>query len=88
MRKGGYKIIDFKDNALSTTSVTIDGIYDSIENNYRKPLLLSGLVLNSVEKPDAFALPIVSGTSFVFENVYGYDITITQDDGVTSASSN
>lgn len=81
-RKGGYKIIDFKDKNL-TSSPTIDGIYDSIENNYRKPLLLSGLVIGGVEKASVFAIATLSSTSFVFSNIYGYNITITDEDGVS-----
>ena len=37
MFKGGYKLIDFKENNIVLgTSTTIKGVYDAIEHNYRK----------------------------------------------------
>lgn len=51
MFKGGYKLIDFKENNIVlTTPTTIKGVYDAIEHNYRKPTLITGLVIGSVEK--------------------------------------
>lgn len=84
MIKGGYKIIDFKDNPLTTGGVatTITGIYDSIKGSYRKPLLLSGLTIDSIKCNDVYAPATVSGTNFVF-TAYGKTITITDTDAVT-----
>lgn len=84
MKKGGYKIIDLKDNDLKTSEtngITIDGLYEAIENSYRKPLLLSGLVIEGVEKNDVFVNPSVSGGDYTLET-YGYTITVTSDDNV------
>lgn len=37
MFKGGYKLIDFKENNIVLgTPTTIKGVYDAIEHNYRK----------------------------------------------------
>ena len=87
MIKGGYKIIDFKDNPLTTggEATTIAGIYDSIEGSYRKPILLSGLTIDNIERNDVYATPTVSGTNFVF-TAYGKTITITEADAVTVAN--
>lgn len=87
MIKGGYKIIDFKDTPLTTGggATTIAGIYDSIEGSYRKPLLLSGLTIDSTEHNDVYATATVSGSNFVF-TVYGKTITITDADAVTVVS--
>lgn len=84
MIKGGYKIIDFKDNPLTTGGVatTITGIYDSIEVSYRKPLLLSGLTIDGIKRNDVYAPATVSGNNFVF-TAYGKTITITDTDAVT-----
>ena len=55
MFKGGYKLIDFKETDITlSTPTTIKGVYDAIEHNYRKPTLITGLVIGSVEKEDTF----------------------------------
>ena len=53
---GGYKIIDLKDVNLVTDGggVKIEDIYNAIEESYRKPLLLSGIVIDGVEKNDRY----------------------------------
>ena len=49
----GYKLINFKNIDLKTTVATeIAGIYESIKSNYRKPLILEGVVLDGVEVID------------------------------------
>lgn len=85
MIKGGYKIIDLQDVSISTEAVTIDGIYEAIENSYSKPLLLSGIVLDNVEKNDTYVTVTVSDTNYVI-TVYGYTITITNTDSVTATA--
>lgn len=84
MIKGGYKIIDFKDSRLTTAgeSVTIEGIYDTVEASYRKPLLLSGLNIDGIERNDVYATPTLSGSNYVF-TAYGKTITITDTDAVS-----
>lgn len=55
MFKGGYKLIDFKENNIVLDqSTTITGVYDAIEHNYRKPTLITGLVIGGAEKEDTF----------------------------------
>ena len=84
MIKGGYKIIDFNDAPLTTggSTVTIDGIYDTVEGGYRKPLLLSGLNIDGTERNDVYATPTISGSNYVF-TAYGKTITITNADAVS-----
>ena len=51
--KGGYKIIDFKNKAITTgVGVAIKGIYESIETNYGKMTIASGLNIDGIEYPD------------------------------------
>lgn len=84
-RKGGYKIINFNDIDLKTGVATkIDGIYDAIENSYRKPLLFTGLVLNGVEKTDAYVTLNVNSGNYE-TTLYGVKFTITAEDNVTIA---
>lgn len=83
MRNGGYQIIDLKDTNLSSgVGVTISGIYDAIEGSYRKPLLLSGIVIENVEKNDVFICADLSGTTYSIA-IYDGVITIADDNTVT-----
>lgn len=84
-KKGGYKIIDLKGIDLRDGG-TISGIYESIEGSYRKPILLTGIVIDEVEKNDVFVIPTLSGYDFVFENIYGLDITINDENEISSES--
>lgn len=86
MIKGGYKLIDFKDTPFEVggDAVTIDGIYDSIEGSYRKPLLVTGLVMDGIEYNDVYVTPQVEGNAFVF-TVYDRICTITDTDTVIIA---
>lgn len=80
---GGYKIIDFKDRNLTNgVNVTIDGIYDKIENNHRKAYLLSGLTIENVEKPDVFRDVSVADNTYTFADVYGQNLVVTSSDVV------
>lgn len=84
MLKGGYKIIDLKDKPITTGGAfaTIDGIYSAIEDNYRKPLLFSGINFDNVEKPDVFVTPIVNGGNITVQ-AYGKTVTITATDQIS-----
>lgn len=83
MVKGGYKIIDLKDKNLVTASqATIAGIYDRIENAYRKPLLLSGIHVNGVEYGDCYICPTLSGSDFKF-TAWGFTFTVNNNDQVS-----
>ena len=52
MKKGGYKIIDLKNTNLTLSGANIKGLYEEIESNYRKPILLSGIIINGYEYAD------------------------------------
>lgn len=81
-RKGGYKIIDLKGNDLTDATFTIDGIYEALEGNYNKAILLTGIVINDVEYDDVFTTPKVVSSKYVLD-AYGYTLTIDDDDLVT-----
>lgn len=84
MKNGGYKIIDLHDVSLTSVAVKIAGTYEAIENSFRKPLLLSGVVLNGVEKNDAFVVAEVGSNKYTI--AFGSKtITITNADMVSVA---
>ena len=78
-KMGGYKIIDLKNKSITTTGVTVDGIYKEIEGSYRKPLLLTHVVINGVDKNDAFVNVIVQTSIYKF-SLYGYSWEINSAD--------
>lgn len=85
MLNGGYKIIDFQDINIDTTNgATVIGIYDNIENNHRKAIMISGITIDNVQKNDCFVDCSVSDSSYVF-TAYGKTFTITNEDKVTIA---
>lgn len=82
--KGGYQTIDFGDiNITSENSVTIPGIYESIEGT-RKSLLIEGVTLEGVEKRSVF-VECESGDGNCTFSAYGKTFTVTPDDKVTIA---
>lgn len=85
MLKGGYKIIDFQDvNIVTTDGATIVGVYESIESSHRKALMVSGITLDGVQKPDCFVDCEVADGNYTF-TAYGKTFTITKEDKVTFA---
>ena len=78
-KMGGYKIIDLKNKSITTTGVTVDGIYEEIEGSYRKPLLLTHIVINGVEKNDAFVNVVIQASIYKF-SLYGYSWEINSAD--------
>lgn len=83
---GGYKIIDFKDNNITTEAgITVIGTYESIESSHRKALMISGIVIDGVEKPDCFVDCTAGANSYTF-TAYGYTWTISNADEITIAA--
>lgn len=79
---GGYKIVDFKDqNITSDAGITVVGIYEAVENT-RKAILVSGITLDGVEQRDAFVEPTNAENNFTF-TAYGRTFTVTNEDTVS-----
>ena len=70
---GGYVIISLND----------EDIYEKIERNLYKPILLTDIVINGIEKNDVFTTAYVEGTNIVFKDIYDKDITISADNSVS-----
>ena len=83
--KGGYKLIDLNDNKLTVggDGVTVKGIYNSIENSYNKPLILTGINIGGVERNDVFIVFSYNSGSYVANISVTEKITITNADLVT-----
>lgn len=85
MVKGGYKIVNFKGtNITSENGATVSGVYESLENNYRKAVMISGVVVDGTEHNDIFIDVSVSGSDYTF-TAYGKTFTVTNEDKITVA---
>lgn len=85
-RKGGYKIVDFENVSLiAGNKKTVAGVYEAIEGNYNKRLVVSGIVIGLTKYDDVTVDAVVVGTDFVFR-AYGYKFVVASDDGVTISS--
>lgn len=83
--RGGYKIIDFGNTNITTESGgTISGIYESIENSYRKALLISNIEIDGVEKNDCIVCAEIADGNYTF-TAHGKTFTIKNDDTITIA---
>lgn len=82
---GGYKIINLNNvNITTADGGTVDGIYESMENNYRKPLLLSNVVIDGTEYADCYIMATVADSNYSF-TAYGKTFTVTNEDKITIA---
>lgn len=92
-KKGGYKIIDFKNVSLKSdgTITKIPGVFESIEENYNKPCLITGFKVGDTEWGDFFVTFIPSGdtvfnahflytgqTVFTLNVIYNVGVSINQ----------
>ena len=84
--KGGYQILNLKNTKLTAgTASTIKGTWETLEGNYHKPVLVSGLVIGTTEYNDTFAEFTLSNTTYT-ATIYGYTLTVTNADAVTATA--
>lgn len=85
VKKGGYKIVDFEDiNITTENGATVVGVYESIESSHRKAILISGVTIDGVEKPDCFISCDISDGNYTF-SAYGKTFTVSNADKITIA---
>lgn len=81
---GGYQVIDLKNkNLTSGVGMQYEGLYELIEGT-RKPILISGVQLDSKEYHDSFVEATANGSQYEFD-LYGYLFTIN-DNNVVEAT--
>lgn len=83
-KKGGYLIIDLKNIDLnsdggtynwSNNSGLLPYLYNVLEQNYFKQVLVTGIKINGIERNDVITTIYLNGTSYSF-NVYGFTVNI------------
>lgn len=83
MRNYGYKAVSLKNvNLTSAEAQTVNGIFESLETTYSKPILLTDIIIDGVEKNATFIELILSSGNLTF-TIYGRNITVTEDDSVS-----
>lgn len=82
MFRGGYKVIDLQDKSITSQGVTVEGVYDAIENSNRYALQLCNVVVDGVEKNDAFVTVKVDASNYLID-AYGVKIQVTSEDVIS-----
>ena len=78
----GYQIVDLKDTTISGAGTKVSGVFESIKNSNRKPLLLTGIVIDGAEMNSVFVSATITSGNYVIA-AYGKTITVKSDDTVT-----
>lgn len=86
-KKGGYLIIDLKNIDLNSKDISggiydwsnnsglLPDLYNVLEQNYFKQVLVTGIKINGIERNDFITTIYLNGTSYSF-NVYGFTVNI------------
>lgn len=85
MIKGGYKVIDLSDIALSNVPYEIPGIYAKIQKSFEKAILISNLNIDGEQQQDYFCQPVKTAGGDFTMTVGDYTLTITSSDNVSVA---
>ena len=85
MIKGGYKVIDLSDIALSSVPYEIPGIYAKIQKSFEKAILISNLNIDGAQQQDYFCQPVKTAGGDFTLTVGDYTLTITSSDNVSVA---
>ena len=98
-KKGGYLIIDLKNIDLnskgyngsvydwSNESGLLPDLYNLLEQNYFKQVLVTGIKINGIERNDLIATVYLNGSEYSF-NVYGFTINIIDKERMGVSPSN
>lgn len=83
--KGGYKIVSLNGNDLASgDSFVVNGLYENLVNSYKKPILVTEIVIDGEKQQDSFAVVKQSDGGYKID-VYDYALTVTSEDAVTIA---
>lgn len=84
MAKGGYLIVDFK-NVPATTAVPVStpGVYKTLESNYGKATLVSGVVIGGKSYPEEFVTFKLDSSNYTATMADGTTISVTNEDKTT-----
>ena len=83
-KKGGYILADFQKINLTNTATTVPGIYERLMGMSSKAIKITGVVINSVNYPDAdISTAVDTTTNSVFFRAYEHVFLISGTNKVT-----
>lgn len=84
--KGGYKIVSLNGNDLASgDSFVVSGLYENLVNSYKKPILVTEIVIDGEKQQDSFAVVKQSDGGYKID-VYDYALTVTSEDSVSAVA--
>ena len=82
--KGGYKIVSLNGNDLASgDSFVVNWLYENLVNSYKKPILVTEIVIDGEKQQDSFAVVKQSDGGYKID-VYDYALTVTSEDSVSA----
>lgn len=85
--KGGFLCLSLENkNIASGSNITLEGIYDKLEGNYGKAVMLGDIKLDNVEMSAQLASCVVSGSNYILTFVAdtsAYVLTVDDTDKVS-----
>lgn len=81
-KKGGYKIVSLKNLDLLTESLVIVGVFLALSDSHGKTIMLDDIVIDGEEKKSAYVHAEKIDDKIVIKNLYGYDLSIDDEDSV------
>lgn len=80
----GFQYVDFKNANLTAVPVKIDRVYETIEGNYRRVLILKNGNVHGSERSNVTAFVTVVGSNFeLYYGNPGYKIVVTPENMVS-----
>jgi len=81
--KGGYALISLHGVDLTGENIVIAGLYQALTKSFLKRVVLCDVVIND-EKQNEIGITVTAvDGDLVIDDVYGYKLTVTDEDAVT-----
>lgn len=80
--RGGYQMVSLKNLNIKSTPILINDVYDTIENTMYKPIMLTDIVIDGVNKNSLYVEISTNETNYVID-LYGGTLTITNKNMVS-----
>lgn len=83
--RGGYKLINLKGMNILTITLAL-GVFGAINDSYDKHIILHDFKVGDEKVNDVCVDPVKTESGYIIYNVYGYDITIGENDEIEVVS--
>lgn len=82
--RGGYKLINLKGGNILAITLAL-GVFGAINDSYDKHIILHDFKVGDEKVNDVCVDPVKTEGGYIIYNVYGYDITIGENDEIEVA---